>query len=215
MQKVQAQPRSAACRYIGFMDGINRALTLLCGIALATMVLSVFTGVLARFVFTHIGVNVSVPWTEEVSRYLMIWTVFIGAGIACRHGKLIGVEAVVSALPAPLGRAVKYLALVLAGSFYALLCHVGWQWVEFGSSQTSPVLEIPLVTINLAMVAGGVLMLLNTLVLVISTRIAGTDIRRAAEDDELSGTLEQAEPPEVRQPVTADAGLRLKTRSLA
>ena len=189
------------------MDCVNRSLTALCGIALAAMVLSVFVGVLARFVFTHIGIRLSVPWTEEVSRYLMIWTVFVGGGVACRHGKLIGVEAVVNALPAPLGRAVKYLSLLLAGCFYALLCFIGWQWVEFGNSQTSPVLEIPMVTINLAMVAGGVLMLLNTVALVIATRAAGLDIRSSAQDDELTGTLEQIERSRRDASGRAGAGL--------
>lgn len=190
MQEVQADHRTQH-RFVQFMDTVNHNLTRLCGVALAAMVLSVFIGVLARFVFTHTSVRFSVPWTEEVSRYLMIWTVFVGAGIACRHGKLIGVEFVVSALPAPIGRAVKYLSLLLAGFFYALLCVVGWEWVKFGQSQTSPVLELPMVTINLAMMVGGVLMALNTTALVLEARHAGKDIRTAAEDDELEAAIEQ------------------------
>lgn len=215
MQEVQVPTPRAAHRFIDGMDRVNKVLTGLCGVALAVMVLSVFLGVLARFVFTHVGMRLSVPWTEEVSRYLMIWTVFIGGGIACRHGKLIGVEAVVAALPASLGRAVKYLALLLAGAFYVLLCVVGWQWVEFGQSQTSPVLEIPMVTINLAMVVGGALMLLNTLVLVIATRAAGKDIRAAAEDDELADALERMERSHRNPLAGADAGVPLKTGSPA
>ncbi len=211
MQKVQA-PSGASARFIQLMDTSNALLTRLCGIALAGMVLSVFIGVLARFVFTHAGLRLSVPWTEEVSRYLMIWTVFLGAGIACRHGKLIGVEFVIAALPAPLGRAVKYFAFLLAAAFYCLLCIVGWQWVEFGNSQTSPVMEIPLVTINLAMIVGGVLMALNTLALVLATRAADKDIRHAAVDDELEAALEQIEQSQHRHE-HAEADLRLRTGS--
>lgn len=204
MQKVQADHR-AARRFVQFVDGLNDALTKLCGVALAAMVLSVFIGVLARFVFSHTSLRISVPWTEEVSRYLMIWTVFVGAGIACRKGKLIGVEFLVGALPAPIGRGVKYLSLLLSVAFYALLCFVGWQWVEFGNSQTSPVLEIPMFTINLAMVAGGVLMSLNTITLVLDARCAGKDIRQIAEDDELEAALQQLEQSKQRQ-VSAHAG---------
>jgi TRAP-type C4-dicarboxylate transport system permease small subunit len=173
------------------MDRVNAGLTNVCGLALALMVLSVFIGVLARFVFSHTSLRVSVPWTEEVSRYLMIWTVFLGAGIACRQGKLIGVEFVVSTLPAPIGRALKYLSFLLAGGFYVLLCVIGLQWLEFGQSQTSPVLEVPMVVINLAMVVGGVLMVLNTAALVLATRLADRDIRSAAEDDELESAMQQ------------------------
>ena len=192
MQKVQVTHLGART-FVSIMDRLNDGLTRLCGLALAVMVLSVFIGVLARFVFTHIEVRVSVPWTEEVSRYLMIWNVFIGAGIACRRGNLIGVEYLVNVLPAAVGRAAKYLSLVLAGSFYLLLCLVGWQWMKFGQSQTSPVLEMPMVVVNLAMLAGGVLMALNTLALVVATRDAGKDIRTASEDPDLESALEQVQ----------------------
>lgn len=213
MQKVQSGP-SVAVRFVQVMDRVNGALTLLCGVALAAMVASVFIGVLARFVFTHTSLRISVPWTEEVSRYLMIWTVFIGAGIACRHGKLIGVEFVVTALPAPLGRAVKNLSLLLSACFYALLCFIGWQWVEFGNSQTSPVLEIPMLTINLAMVVGGVLMALNTAALTVAAHVAGKDIRHVAEDDELEAALQQLAQGNP-QPGLVEADLQLKTGSAA
>lgn len=190
MQKVQHNPNATA-RFVRGMDRVNAGLTTVCGLALALMVLSVFIGVLARFVFSHTSLRVSVPWTEEVSRYLMIWTVFLGAGIACRQGKLIGVEFLVSALPAPIGRALKYLSFLLAGGFYVLLCVIGLQWLEFGQSQTSPVMEVPMVVINLAMLVGGVLMVLNTLTLVLATRLADRDIRSAAEDDELESAMQQ------------------------
>lgn len=192
MQTAQAM-RTASRGFVHLMDRLNDQLTRLCGVALAVMVLSVFIGVLARFVFTHTAVRISVPWTEEVSRYLMIWTVFIGAGIACRHGKLIGVEFLVGILPSALGQAAKYLSLLLATAFYLLLCIVGWQWVEFGQSQTSPVLQVPLVAVNLAMMMGGVLMALNTIALVLATRGAGKDIRAANEDDELESALKQVD----------------------
>ena len=183
--------RAAPPGFVRLMDRVNHLLTLACGAALGVMVLSVALGVLARFVFTHTSYRISVPWTEEVSRYLMIWTVFLGGAVAARSGKLIGVEFVVQALAPRLGRAVKYLSLGLSIVFYGLLCVIGWQWVEFGKSQTSPVLELPLVVINLAMVAGGAVMALNTVALVLQTRAAGKDIRNAHEDDELEAALVQ------------------------
>ena len=183
--------RTVTIRFVHVMDRVNAGLINVCGLALALMVLSVFIGVMSRFVFSHTSLRVSVPWTEEVSRYLMIWTVFLGAGIACRQGKLIGIEFLVSALPAPIGRAVKYLSFFLATGFYVLLSVIGLQWLEFGHSQTSPVLEVPMVIINSAMLVGGVLMVLNTITLVLATLLADRDIRSAAEDDELESAMQQ------------------------
>lgn len=178
-------------KFVLVMDRVTTILTMVCGTALGLMVLSVALGVLVRFVFTHTSYRISVSWTEEVSRYLMIWTVFLGGAVAARSGKLIGVEFVVHALPALPGRVIKYVALALSIVFYALLCVVGWQWVEFGLSQTSPVLQMPMAVINLAMLAGGFVMALNTIALILDTHHRGKDIRSATEDDELQSALEQ------------------------
>lgn len=183
--------RREAPLFVRWMDQVNVLITRLCGVALGLMVASVFIGVLARFVFTHVGYRMSVPWTEEVSRYLMIWTVFLGGAVAARHGKLIGVEFVVQALPARLGRLVKYASLATSMVFYVLLCVVGSQWVTFGASTNSPVLELPMYVINPAMVVGGLVMGLNTVALLLDARHTGKDVRTMCEDDELEAALQQ------------------------
>lgn len=183
--------RREAPSFVQWMDRVNVLITRLCGMALGAMVLAVFIGVLARFVFTHAGYRLSVPWTEEVSRYLMIWTVFLGGGVAARQGKLIGVEFIMHSLPASTGRFVKYFALALSMAFYTLLCFIGWQWVVFGESTNSPVLELPMVVINPAMVVGGLVMALNTVALILEARHSGKDIRSMSEDDELEAALQQ------------------------
>lgn len=212
VSKGQADPP----KFVLLMDRVTAILTTVCGAALGLMVLSVAIGVLARFVFTHTSYRISVPWTEEVSRYLMIWTVFLGGAVAARSGKLIGVEFVVQALPALPGRVVKYTALTLSIMFYALMCLVGWKWVEFGLSQTSPVLEVPMTVINLAMLVGGFVMALNTVALILDSRHSGKDIRNATEDDELQAALEQLKhKPSMDGANTAIHAKNLNTGSLA
>lgn len=188
-----ATTHSSARRMLRGMDRLNRWLVKLCGLALVAMVASVTLGILVRFVFSHLDIHISASWTEEVSRYLMIWTVFIGSAVACRRGKLIGVEALITYLPEGLGRTLKYLSLWLTVVFYGVLCWVGWQWLAFGQSQTSPVLELPLAFVNAAMVVGGVLMILNTLALMLETRVNGRDIRNASIDDEIETALAQTD----------------------
>jgi TRAP-type C4-dicarboxylate transport system permease small subunit len=185
------QGRRQAPPFVRWMDRLNGLITKLCGVAMGLMVLSVFFGVLVRFVFTYAGYRLSVPWTEEVSRYLMIWTIFLGGAVAARRGKLIGVQFLVHALPSTLGRSLKYAALIVSMVFYALLCVVGWQWVKFSASTTSPVLELPMSVITPAMFVGGLVMGLNTIALLIEARHFGRDIRTMAEDDDLSAALKQ------------------------
>jgi TRAP-type C4-dicarboxylate transport system permease small subunit len=44
----------------------------------------VVLGIVARYILL-----ISIPWTEEVARYLMIWTAFIAFGVAYRRRELI------------------------------------------------------------------------------------------------------------------------------
>jgi len=133
--------------------------------------------------------HIRASWTEEVSRYLMIWSVFVGGAVAARSGKLIGVEALVTYLPAVLGRSLKYISHALSLVFYGVLCWVGLEWIEFGESQNSPVLQMPLTYLHASMTVGGVLLIINTLALILEARINGKDIRHAAIDDELESAL--------------------------
>src|SRR5258705_2408517 len=59
--------------------------------AMATMV---FTNVALRFLTDH-----SILWVEEVSRYLMIWLTFLGAGLVLRHGGPIGIDTLQEKFP--------------------------------------------------------------------------------------------------------------------
>lgn len=181
--------REFSRRILRAVDIMNRWLVKLCGLALVVMVGSVTLGILARFVFSHLDIQVRASWTEEVSRYLMIWSVFIGAAVASRRGKMIGVEAVVTYLPAVMGRSLKYLSHFFSLAFYVVLCWVGLAWTEFGESQNSPVLQMPLNYLHASMVVGGVLLIINTLALMLEARISGKDIRHAAIDDELESAL--------------------------
>jgi len=197
----QARPHGGVQRMLRAVDTMNKWLVKLCGLMLVAMVLAVTLGILARFVFSHLDIHVRASWTEEVSRYLMIWSVFIGAAVAARHGKLIGVEALVTYLPALAGRPLKYISHVLSLAFYGVLCWVGLEWIEFGESQTSPVLQMPLTFLHASMTAGGVLLIVNTLALIVDARASGKDIRHAAIDDELESALAHIEgtsKPEAR-----------------
>ncbi len=61
---------------------------------LAAMAVMVFANVALRFLTDH-----SILWVEEVSRYLMIWLTFLGAGLVLRYGGHIGIDTLQEALP--------------------------------------------------------------------------------------------------------------------
>ena len=63
---------------------VNRWLVIAILAAMASMV---FANVALRFLTDR-----SILWVEEVSRYLMIWLTFVGAGLVLRYGGHIGID---------------------------------------------------------------------------------------------------------------------------
>lgn len=184
--------------FVRFMDRLNSLLIKLCGLAFVIMVISIFIGILVRFVFSHMAFRISVPWTEELARYLLIWAVFVAGAVGTRTGQLIGIDILIGIMPAPIGRFAKYLVYILSIAFYMMLVWIGLQWTEFGQMERSPVMDIQMSMIFAAMAVGGALMVLNTLALMIEAHLAGRDIRHAtyieAELDDLV-TQYQTEDP--------------------
>jgi TRAP-type C4-dicarboxylate transport system permease small subunit len=63
----------------------------------------VFYQFVTRYVF-----NDSASWTEEIARYLLIGTVFVGAAIGVAKNNHIQVDLLYRYLPAPAGRGCRW-----------------------------------------------------------------------------------------------------------
>jgi len=147
-----------------FTDALNRALGWLVGVLLALSTAAVFVQVVIRFVLPLFDVVVAAPWTEEVSRYLMMWAVFIGVAVLCRGFRLIAVEIVPLVLPARLGVALKLMSLAICIGFFAILVRIGFGWVAMSGIELSPVMRIPMNWVFVAMPIGSLIAIFNLLV---------------------------------------------------
>lgn len=167
-------------RVLRLVDGLNLLLTMLVGALLAVMAASVLGQVMVRFVLTALGVNISAPWTEELARYLLIWIVFLGAGIGCRKGQLISLEFVVRTLPRLPGQVAKHAGYLICIGFFGLMVSVGLAFVELGRVETSPVMNLSKAWVYWAMPAGASLMILNTAAFMVEAIATRQDIRDLA-----------------------------------
>ena len=77
------------------VDGYFRLLRLFIAVCLAIMVVLVFGNVVLRYAFNS-GITVS----EELSRWLFVWLTFVGAVVALRDHAHLGMDSIVSRLPA-------------------------------------------------------------------------------------------------------------------
>lgn len=133
----------------------NRTIVVL---ALGTIFLIVFANVVGRYVF-----NVSLPWAEEIARFLMIFATFAGAGLALREGRLVSIDTLISLMPPDSlpYKLVRWLAVLLMGAFMALLVWYGIQFVQFGWNKETMALQISRGIPYLAIPIGAALFLVH------------------------------------------------------
>ena len=184
--------------FIRFADRVNRFLEIAVGLALAGMTAVIFLQVLVRFVFAPLDLPVRAPWTEELSRYLMIWAVFIGAALVARRADALAVEALVSSVPPTAGRVIKLLAHLLSLLFYGCVFFIGVKMTQFGMTETAPVLKVPMVWIYASMSTGAVLTIMNGLALLGEIWIEKKDILEVI-DFELEEALDEVETAMARK----------------
>ena len=129
---------------------------------LAAMASMVFANVVLRFFSDH-----SILWVEEVSRYLMIWLTFLGAGLVLRYGGHIGIDTLQDTLPrqAVWIRAAIFVVML---TFFAVMFWLGIRYSMLTWRQTTPVLEIPIGAVYLAMPVGFALMIVHLLLMATS-----------------------------------------------
>jgi len=126
--------------------------------AVVVVLMMTMTGLVLLNVVTRYGFQFSVTWAEELSRFLMIWVTYIGAGLALRQGNHVAFEYVQSLLPAkvvPWLRAAIGIGILV---FLAYLAWFGWEFSQLTMRQRSAVLGIQRGIVGLAIPIGAVVM---------------------------------------------------------
>ena len=106
--------------------------------ALAAMVLLTGAQIVCRLFFTALA------WSEELSRYLLIWSTFLGAGIVYKHGGHISVTLLHGFLPPMAGKAVKIFIHVVCGAFCVIAIYYGFRYMGMQGNQLSAALRLPM-----------------------------------------------------------------------
>jgi TRAP-type transport system small permease protein len=151
-------------------------------VLLAGMVGLVFGNVVLRYVF-----NSGIAASEELSRWLFVWLVFLGAIVGLKEHAHLGVDTLVKAL-SPRGRKVCY-ALSHALMLYAsiLLTEGSWKQAVLNWDTTAPASELPVGLFYLSGVvygASATVILAIELGLLIGGRIASDDLIAVRDTEE-------------------------------
>lgn len=143
---------------IRLMDPVNLILKWVLAALLATMCVLIGWQIFARFV-----VGEALDFSEEASRFIMVWLVLLGAAYAAKDHRLIRVDALERSLTLKPRSAVMLTAWIASIVFYLMLIWFGISMAGGVSYQLSPATEISMTWAMAALPVGGALMLLNTM----------------------------------------------------
>ncbi len=123
---------------------------------LSIMVLNTAVSVFFRYILGN-----AFSWSEEVSRYLMIWMGFFGMSLATRDREHVGVSFVTNALPPVIRKILRYLADTVVVAFLLLLIVLSVRQIIGSEGETTAALVIPMSFPLSAVTVGGCLMFLQ------------------------------------------------------
>ena len=161
---------------------INSVLTRLArglvAISFGVLIVSVTIQVLGRSGFFD-----SPVWTEELTRFALLYLTAFGVGVSLLSGDLVNVDIICDALPGRLPWFLQLVSAVIIAFLCGALLEPAWRFTEIGAFQTSPALGWQMNYIH-----ASVLFLLGSLGLFALIRISTLlmDVSTAGDQQELS-----------------------------
>ena len=162
------------------MHKMNSVIEQLCryatGIAFAVLMAAVVIQVLGRSVFFD-----SPVWTEELTRFGLLFLVAFGAGLSYRSGDLINVDMVCESLPGAWPKRLRLVSALATAALCAMILVPAWTYTSIGALQTSPALLWRMDFIHVSILILLSLLLVFSALRVISMLIGKSDGRPDSE----------------------------------
>ena len=127
-------------------------------IFLDAFLLNVFCQILTRLI-----INQPLSFTEEVSRYLFVWMVFLALPFATRYDKHICMDIFVRWLPQKLQFAFKILVHLITILVFIWVVYYGIDYLIFCKNVKTPVLQISKAIVAAIIPLSGARMIIRTI----------------------------------------------------
>jgi TRAP-type C4-dicarboxylate transport system permease small subunit len=115
----------AACNGLGVVNGALLALGRWIGaVCLGLMVVAILVQVFFRY-----ALNNALPWPEETSRFLMLWSTGLMAPTAFRRGGFVAIDMVVRLLPRVVATLLSVFLMVVTVLLLWIALGIGWSEV--------------------------------------------------------------------------------------
>ena len=130
----------------------------ICLVLMAVLAVDLMLGVFSRYVLFR-----TFTWYDEIARLCFVWIVFLGAAVGVKRGAHFGLHLLTDRLPERPRRAAILLTPAVVVAFGIVLIVQGWEFLQLGRFQSTPVMGLSKVWVYAAMPVGGALMALFAL----------------------------------------------------
>lgn len=123
---------------------IVRISRLAIGVSFALLIVVVLIQVVGR------TLGNSPIWTEELTRYCLLYLAAIGAGLSFRSGDLVNVDLVFKLVGKTGAKRLRLVSALITALLCLLLLLPAWRYVMIGTLQTSPAMGLQMTYIHFA-----------------------------------------------------------------
>lgn len=117
---------------------VEQILTRVCAVILGLMTTVVLVSVFFRYVL-----NSALSWTEELTRYMMVFVGLFGAALALWRDEHVGFSVVLDRMPPRVQKLANIATYLLIGLFACIMTYHGFI-LAFTSGTTAQILPIPM-----------------------------------------------------------------------
>ena len=147
------------------------------GVSFLVLIVTVLTQVLGR------TFGSSPIWTEELTRFAMLYMVAFGAGLSLRSGDLVNVDIFCENTPGNWPWRLRLISAALTAMLCAYLILPAWKYVSIGAMQTSPAMTLRMDFVHFTVFGLLVTLLLFSAFRVIRMVFAGNDGKADVRED--------------------------------
>lgn len=118
---------------------IEKTLEIMVMLSFFMLISVVFLQVFARFFLPK-----APSWTEELSRFLFIYSIMTAAPLALKRKEFVRVDIILIKLNKKVQEVLEVITYILLNIFFLIIAYEGYTFGALGLRQTSPAMGIPM-----------------------------------------------------------------------
>ena len=130
----------------------------ICGTGFFALVMLVFISAILR------AFRLSMAWTMDVAMLLLAWTAFLGADVAYRDGKLVGINLATRALPIKVQKVIQILVFFSILVLLGIIIIYGIKLADFEALRKYQSIPIPYSVLTMSIVVPAASMVVSTII---------------------------------------------------